>query len=269
MHQPPKPPDATWAAIEPLASAITALAVITDRAIHELRDQYRAKLTPKLAAQLDAHIAGTMEASIWSNSVSCWVDETCPAHVTVNRLHEVAWPEWDAGPCHVRIERESRAPRSGRRSAYDHQIPLIEYVVGDTIPEGCVRVDAENALNVTGTMLRDKDGAVSGVRFHAIFAGDDVWRVDVSANEVSTLIQSWSRTAPWVALASTPATWAAGYLQLVAAEDSPITAGGPDEDEALTPGPNAERPPAEPVEDADNGTARTLDAGGNLARGVG
>ena len=241
MHNPPPPPDHIRRAIEPLTHAITALAVITDRSVRELRDQYRSKLSADLAAQIDANIAGTMEASIWSNSVSCWVDETRPANVSVERLHDVAWPEWDAGECHVRIERESRAPRSGRRAAYDHQIPLFQYAVGDEAPEEWVRVDADKAMNVTGTMLRDGDGVVIGVRFRAIFDNEDLWRLEVTVDDVAALLRSWTDESPWVALAKTPATWAAGYRHLIAkAPTPPATPATPAE---YTPGPNAENPP--------------------------
>lgn len=241
MLDPSPPPDHIRQMIEPLTQAIAALAVITDSSVRELRTQYRSKLSTELAAQIDANIAGTMEASIWSNAVACWVEETRPAQVSVDRLHEVAWPEWDAGICHVRIERESRTPRSGRRAAYDHQIPLFQYAVGDDAPQEWLRVDADNATNVTGTMLRDDDGAVIGVRFRAIFENEDLWRLQVMAEDVAALIQTWSDESPWVALAKTPATWAAGYRHLVAkAPAPPATAKAPME---YKPGPNAENPP--------------------------
>lgn len=242
MSETRQPPQAALEAIKPLSHAITALAVLTDRAIRQLRLSYRENLPDQVLPQIEANITSTMEAGFWANSVACWVESTCPPSTTVDKLHEVAWPEWEVGPFHVRIEREAHYARSGRRDAYNHQVPLFEYSIRDEAPQQWAHVDPDQARNVTGTMVRDEDGVVTGVVFRAIFGTRALWQLTVSAEMVQQLINSWAPEDPWVILAQTPATWAAGYGSAGTGITGPAMSPDPGPD--LTPGPNAERPPS-------------------------
>lgn len=245
-----QPPAQARESLTPIARAATALAVLTDRAVHQLRSNYREALPADLARQLDANVTSVLEASVWSNSIACWVEQTNVGGVRVDRAHDVAWPEWEAHGYHLRVERElDRYAHSGRREAYHHQLDLFDdwgAQTGHAEKEGWPQVEFENARNVTGTMQRDNRGRVCGVRFHTIFGHEDLWAFTINAADVELLIASWKDDDPWVRLASTAAVWAAGYLGPSAYETHPPQPGdpgasGPGRD--LTPGPKAERPP--------------------------
>lgn len=211
MDKAKEPPPEVLATLTPFARATTALALITDKAIRSLTEALAAHLPAAEAQRTTKQLVSTAEASCWANSVACWVEATDADGVRVLREHDMAWPEWMVHGYHVRIERRgAMRGRSGRRTAFNYQMSLFDpYDLPDMAQVPHVGVD--EAFNVTGTMVHDRDGVLTGVCFHAIMDDEDLWQFTIHTAQVADLVRAWGVDDAWVRLARTPGVWAAGY----------------------------------------------------------
>lgn len=205
-------PEQAIAALSPLARAVTALAVLAGQAADDLRNAVTGSLSKEESERINKQLVSTAEAACWANAIACWVEANEDSSAKVIRPHDVAWPEWQVDSYHLRVERlHDRYARSGRRDAFQHQIPLDEFNLASPNVGEWQKKEAAQARNVTGTMVRSSSGSVVGVRFHTVFGHEDLWSFTVRAEDVAGLLATWSDADPWVRLASSAKTWSHGY----------------------------------------------------------
>ena len=208
------PPQEALDALLPFARVATALAARVDEGTRCLRASLYADLPDEEARRVDKQLVSTVEASFWANSIAAFADANPDPTLSVIRDHEMAWPEFKVANSQIREERRAHVTaRSGRRAAFNHQLMLDVFDPHKPRQEEWPQVESADATNITGTMLHGDDRTCVGVRFHALFGGEDLWDFTVKTTDVATLRESWADTDIWVLLAERPGLWSLGYRE--------------------------------------------------------